>query len=1129
MVLGACAYAQPSANSSFFAPLPGSEEDAFERSIHEPPHYLPPFDPFSQTDREQRTGLTLELLNSETHFLRSDLLASINALKHIEERTDGLSPLRFESSLLFSLEILSKKDLEKAEIEHARELLASIPDSAFEHYTYLRAERHFWLAECYRLQKRHALADEYYSHAISIVAGGDFSALARIRRSEILEKTGDLQGALTELDSVAHGGHSTMLALHASLKRISLLLGHAMADSLPHELSRADSLSKKTFLITDNTVHEQYHSLFLEWLNGKQSANERIIVYNGMNAVATDSMQAQAASAYHRSLMEFFHGMTFSYEHELHSAENSFSRADSLRRMVKDSSSLESEENTFLTLAIRYERAWAYFDDNKNQLAADEFLALSKETFPFVHSHAPGPTLREHGRLGDPFYEEVTDSGNHYLGDNNNYPISEYFYYDIPARSRYYAAIALSRSGNSEEARKQLTDLAQDPGALYSDRASYHLALVELRAGRTFHAEELLKPLALKRTQSGVYSSLLLGDLLYRRSSYATASQHLGFALANLPAKDSTLRSYAYFIRGLSFLSLGLWRESANDLANFVASEDREQKTKGLDEALFWLGRAYLRADSNAQAAQCFGRILKDYPSSERTTDAEYGYAWTLFKNGDYDQAEKAFAHILEIDSISRYAYDALSRRGDAFYAKGEISKALKTYNLAVDRPTFNKYLVTRAMFQLGLARMRSDSVRSAMNAFNYIVTKYPTSDILDRAYYNYAISAYGILQNAKAEEAVKALAEKFPSSAYSSKGLLLMGMEAERNNENAKAVVAYKRILKEHPNSPEFGDALFNSVDLLASSKKYSDAIALCDSYLGEDSSDAKKYLPELLLKKGKIEFAAAKYDDATATFTSFPKRFPNDTLIPFSYYYLGRSQTAAGFAEKGHEYYLSTIDSFPSSDAASFAYLELARGEKKATHKEKAAEYYTKAFSWQYYSSDAAPEAMYEYAGYMRNTIGDQDSAVSIYAELTRRYLIETSVGAKAQLETSEILLAKGKRNDALAGLEKVANAHAGDQLAAESQLGMASIHRMERAYKKALEEYDNARSQSLTPDQMGRSLLGSAEMLIATGNKAKAGTRLHTLISSRGIPSEYRARGEDLWEKLHPKKKTSSKHRK
>jgi hypothetical protein len=152
-----------------------------------------------------------------------------------------------------------------------------------------------------------------------------------------------------------------------------------------------------------------------------------------------------------------------------------------------------------------------------------------------------------------------------------------------------------------------------------------------------------------------------------------------------------------------------------------------------------------------------------------------------------------------------------------------------------------------------------------------------------------------------------------------------------------------------------------------------------------------------------------------------------------------------------------------------------------------------------------------------------------MSIYTELTRRYLIETSIGAKAQLETSEILLANGKRTDALARLNKVANAHEGDQLAAEAQLGMASIHRMERSYKQALEEYDNARSQSLTPDQMGRSLLGSAEMLIATGNKAKASTRLHTLISSRGIPSEYRARGEDLWQKLHPKKKMTPKHRK
>src|SRR5207237_9134697 len=127
--------------------------------------------------------------------------------------------------------------------------------------------------------------------------------------------------------------------------------------------------------------------------------------------------------------------------------------------------------------------------------------------------------------------------------------------------------------------------------ALYSDKARYHLALVEYKSGRTLQAEQLLNPVALHRSQSGVFASILLGDIHYRRASYAKAAEYFGFALANLPDHDTLLRSVAALERGLSLLPLGSWNESAQDLKLYISLAS--DKTSGLDEALFWLGRAY--------------------------------------------------------------------------------------------------------------------------------------------------------------------------------------------------------------------------------------------------------------------------------------------------------------------------------------------------------------------------------------------------------------------------------------------------------------------------------------------------------------------------------------------------------
>ncbi|MFI5265085.1 MAG: tetratricopeptide repeat protein, partial [Candidatus Kapaibacterium sp.] len=468
---------------------------------------------------------------------------------------------------------------------------------------------------------------------------------------------------------------------------------------------------------------------------------------------------------------------------------------------------------------------------------------------------------------------------------------SRFIYDDYPARARFYAGIALSRAGKTAEARDVLTNLSQDPTALYADKAWYHLALVEFKSGHSLQAEGLLAPIALHRSQSGVFASILLGDIHYRRSSFAKAAEYFGFALANLPDNDTILRAVASLERGLSLLPLGSWVESAQDLKLYLSLASGN--TTGLDEALFWLGRAYFRSDSIPQARNCFKRVLGEFPNSTRTIDAQYGYAWTLFRNGEYKLADREFAKVIEMDSITRYAYDALSRRGDALYAGGEIKTALAIYNLAVDRPTFNDYRTTRSLYQLGVIRMRNDSARSAMNAFHTIITKFPKSDILDRSYYDYAVAAYAIKQEEKGDEAIHVLSTKFKDSPFASKGIYLSASEDEHTGENTDAYANYKKILTLYPNSEEFVPSLFGAVNALAALKRYDDAITLADSFFVR--SPSSPYAPRLLFRKGEIEFLAAVPFDAKKTFEDFSIRFPNDTLLPMARYMLGKALSSS------------------------------------------------------------------------------------------------------------------------------------------------------------------------------------------------------------------------------------------
>ncbi len=1110
--LAAVTYCQPLTRSKYFAPSSELQTTTKLEEFRIAPFYLQTLRDDDRKANETVFGY-LTHIRSLRWFEYGSLQYAMNSLRAMRDEP-GYHPNKYLADLLAALELLSSSENNRT---RAHEILEGIPEDAFPTQAYLLDERNYRLAECYMLERKNMLGKQYFAKVIASHTSA-LSYLARIHQSELYEKTGERELAILELDTVAASAQNTPFAYEASIKRLSLLLLSDKNLETAKEIERSERLSAK--INKDSLGH---HSEFSNWLRGKRENDVRIFSKPYSDKNVTDTIVGQYVTSLSGATRTLLKGIYFAKIGQRDSALSLYDEALRLSLRSKDSSLEARDEREFIRYVSRYERAWTLYESKRFDEAALEFSSLASESGSTTSKQGSQlSSLREQGRYGDNFFEEFEGNASQMLSASEGSE-SHFYYRDIPERSRYFSAIALSKAGNDDEARSMLTTLSQDKTALYSDKASYHLALIEFRSGRTYQAEALLKPLAMKRTQTGVYSSLLLGDLMYRRASYGRAYELMNFALENIPPSDSALKPYTHLIRGLSGIPLGLWDKSSQDLEMYIRDANATGNNAAIEEALFQYGWACLRSDSTRNAASCFQTIIEKYPLSDRAIDAQYGYAWSLFKESKYQQAEKEFYKILEKDTISRYAYDLLSRVGDGRYAQGEYQKALKIYNLAVDRPTFDRYLVTRAMFQLGLARMRSDSARSAMNAFNYIITKQQQSDLVDRSYYNYAIAAYAIIQNEKAEWAIGELLKQFSNSPYASKGLYLSATQAERRGDNNKALTSYKRFLKEYPNADEFRDALFSTLDLLTENKKESDAVALASEYLRDDTLNKRTYTPELLIKKGQIESQAKKYDNAVATFQSFKLRFGSHPLLPFSYYYTGRTYSKRGSDDMAKATYQEVIDSFSTSDAASFALLELARNERESNNYTQAANYYNRAFDYQYFSADAAPQAMFEYGQFCLNELKNEDSAITVFDELTKRYLIETSVGGKAQIEIAGILLDNGKEGEAITRLDKLAIARKGDPMASEVYLKLAGIYRRSGASRKALVAYDNAREEtSRTPEQFGRSLVGSAEMLLATGDKRKAKTLLRSTIDNKGVPREYRIKASSLWDSLQPKKK-------
>ncbi|HET6512972.1 MAG TPA: tetratricopeptide repeat protein, partial [Candidatus Kapabacteria bacterium] len=1034
-----------------------------------------------RTDHSSRTlGLTLDLFQSLAAFrLHREMTA-----ERINERILSEAPhdtrIYAEASLLSALQHYSNVPLRRIDIEAGLARLRSVEDAG-SLSAQTQPELTFWIAEGYRALGVVAQAEEYYGKTLAKASDPKLHALAAFRRGELLEyQRRDAEAADDYLTTVNIA--RSPLVLLASIRRASALRSVGRYQDVLDELERADSIRDNANLTVRTSARQlAYSSPLVEELLLERTETDRIIGStpdkyredlraDHPSAFVLVSPLVHAEIALLRGSAQLELGQFAEATRTLEIGQILTDGEDSLVRLAS------TEQIRFITNALQFEKAWALYQQKRYEAAAKEFLALAEADTVSRRAiqRGAGASLRERGRYADPFYEEPEDVTAATLDKSLVYRTTvdtSFFYYnDFPERARFYAGVSLQRAGKLSEAEKVFIALGQDRAVLYSDKARYQQGLLNYTQKNYTQAEILLAPIALDRTTSGAYASYLMGEMTYRRNLYARAEAYMANALGMLPSEDTGLRVMAHLIRGLSLVGLNAWEAAAFELSDHadIAPHDPGRT----DEALFWLGKAFQHIGYYDSSRIVLERMIGEYPKSSRLEEAHYLLGWAQFKLGLYADAERSFLKVFEYDTISRYAYDVLARVGDIRYAQNDLDRASIIMNQAVDRPAFNNYRTTRALYQLGVTRQRLDSARSALNVFNYLINKFPNSDIVDRATYNLALSAYTINQTQRAEQEIEKLVTQYGGSQYAPRGLLLVANERLRSNALDGSLTYFRRVLDKYPTSREAGEALFGLQEALLKQDKYDIAIAEGQRFVEANPDHA--LVPEIQLNQGRLQLQRPDAIAAQTTFREFITRFPSHPQIPFARYYEARATLTSGDTANGIQQLLSVVQQHDSSDAAPFAYWELARVTRRQGNIPQASSYYTAAFRDQYYSSDAAPQAMSEYAN-MLIDMERQDSAIAVLREITERYTAQTSAGARAQMRVASIL-SSTRPDDARALLEGVAQARVKDAVGGSAVVQMGEMDLAAGRYTTALKEFARAKKDyTLGIDAETRRLFG------------------------------------------------------
>ena len=188
----------------------------------------------------------------------------------------------------------------------------------------------------------------------------------------------------------------------------------------------------------------------------------------------------------------------------------------------------------------------------------------------------------------------------------------------------------------------------------------------------------------------------LIADDVYRRGTsyydagyYEEAISEYKQVLSRKKGVSKTTRKNVEFKIGLSYVRLRMSDEAEKNLELFLTKHPFDEKAP---EALYWLGRTYLRKGKEGAFITSSIGFLKQFKKDER-------YPEVLFRLGsiyaERDDIENAFIYldrIIREYPLDSYASDSLWKKGWILYKTGNSDGAALIFNKIINSPGENAY-----------------------------------------------------------------------------------------------------------------------------------------------------------------------------------------------------------------------------------------------------------------------------------------------------------------------------------------------------------------------------------------------------------------------------------------------------
>lgn len=297
------------------------------------------------------------------------------------------------------------------------------------------------------------------------------------------------------------------------------------------------------------------------------------------------------------------------------------------------------------------------------------------------------------------------------------------------ATLKYEKAWSLRETDRNEDALNAYRELlASFPDQAIASNAALELAELEMAGKRHAEAEVLLADLYQRLKDGAISASDLNEPALYRLaackyelSKFEEAARYFEEFLAAHPR--AALLASALALCGESHYKSNNFGKAA---PQFAALIEKYPADPACDTGALRLGECYAVTEQWPQSEKAFASFLKKFPDHELSFQAQFGVAWALENQSQYDKAITAYRALIDRHT-GPTAARAQFQIGECLFAKKQYDDAVREL-LKVDILYTYPEWSAAALFEAGRCFEELAKPVEARTQFEQVQQKYPQS-----------------------------------------------------------------------------------------------------------------------------------------------------------------------------------------------------------------------------------------------------------------------------------------------------------------------------------------------------------------------------------------------------------------